>query len=209
MAVQKTIPRQGDLTVEDFLRLVEDGQKADLIDGVIYVASPDKLVNNDLNDFIQFVLGGYVDVRRLGRLTANRYAYFLTPRRAPEPDVAFVASAHSEILQQRGGDGGPDVAVEIVSDDSRTRDYREKKELYRAAGVAEYWILDPDRLRAEFHRLANGEYVPISLDESGIFRSAAVPGFWLKLDWLFADPLPSKYACLQELLRGDPGSIGP
>jgi hypothetical protein len=33
--------RKGDCAFEEFLVLVEDGQKADLLDGVIYMASPD------------------------------------------------------------------------------------------------------------------------------------------------------------------------
>ncbi len=39
------------VTVEDFYDLVPDGQKADLIDGVIYTASPDSLCANELTLF--------------------------------------------------------------------------------------------------------------------------------------------------------------
>ena len=40
------------ITVEQFYALVEDGQKADLIDGVIYMASPDTLTSDQLAGFI-------------------------------------------------------------------------------------------------------------------------------------------------------------
>ena len=39
------------ITIKDFYRLVPDGQKADLIDGVIYMASPDSTENNRINNF--------------------------------------------------------------------------------------------------------------------------------------------------------------
>ncbi len=49
--------------------------------------------------------------------------------------------------------GSPDAAVEVVSRDSRSRDYGLKKHAYEKAGVSEYWIIDPMQNRAEFHRL--------------------------------------------------------
>src|SRR5262249_48495267 len=41
--------RSGVFTFDDFCLLVKDGQKADLIDGVIYMASPDNTEAADLN----------------------------------------------------------------------------------------------------------------------------------------------------------------
>jgi len=96
--------------------------------------------------------------------------------------------------------GGPDIAVEVVSRDSRHRDYNEKRQLYLEAGVAEYWVIDPLKQRVEFLRLENGRYNVVRLDQDRTFRSAVVPGFWLDVEWLLTDPLPSAYRCLQEIL---------
>jgi hypothetical protein len=41
------------VTVDDFYALVGDGEKADLIDGVIYLASPDSLQNDQLAGFLR------------------------------------------------------------------------------------------------------------------------------------------------------------
>jgi hypothetical protein len=44
MAMIRTSRVAGEqVTAEEFLRLIPDGQKADLIDGVIHMASPDSL----------------------------------------------------------------------------------------------------------------------------------------------------------------------
>jgi hypothetical protein len=52
--------RDNDLvTVEEFACLVPDGQKADLIDGVIYMASPDTRRNDRLAGLIKFLMQGY------------------------------------------------------------------------------------------------------------------------------------------------------
>jgi Uma2 family endonuclease len=96
--------------------------------------------------------------------------------------------------------GGPDIAVEIVSRDSRQRDYGEKKQLYAEAGVAEYWIIDPLQQRCEFHRLHVGRYALVPLEHNRLFRSAALAGFWLDVEWLLAKSLSNEYEILQEIL---------
>jgi Uma2 family endonuclease len=190
------------VTVDEFHALVEDGQKADLIDGVIHVASSDTLQNNDLNGFVYYLLRGYVAARRLGgKVVINRYAFELTETRAPEPDVAYIRPERLELAEQRSMRGGPDIAVEIVSRDSRTRDYVEKKQLYLEAGVPEYWLIDPLARRAEFLHLTLDRYEVIPLNRNRIFESGVLSGFWLDVEWLLADPLPNDYDCLQEILR--------
>lgn len=96
--------------------------------------------------------------------------------------------------------GSPDAAVEVVSRDSVSRDYIDKKRIYEKSGVSEYWIIDPLRQRMEFHRLKQGKYQLVPLEDDHIFRSHVIPGFWLDANWLLADPLPNPYECLQELL---------
>jgi Uma2 family endonuclease len=199
-------PDGGLYTVDDFIRLVPDGQKADLIDGVIYMSSPDTNRSDDLTNFVHFLIDGFAAARKLGRVKGSRYAFALTRHRAPEPDVAFVSTARQAILEERAGSAGPDIAVEVVARDSRSRDYKEKFRLYREAGVAEYWIIDPRQRCALFHRLEAGEYLLMPLADERIFRSAALPGFWLDVTWLLADPLPNRWDCLQQILAGDPPS---
>jgi Uma2 family endonuclease len=209
MALETAAPRAAALpddrfTVDDFTVLVPDGQKADLIDGGIYVASPDTPRNNELGSFIQVLLDGYASARELGKVFASRVAFELSRHDAPEPDVAFVAAEHLERVGESRVMGGPDLAVEVVSRDSRRRDYVEKKRLYERAGVREYWIVDPLRQRAEYHRLEGDRYVQVPLARDRIFRSEALAGFWLDVDWLFLRPLPNKFRCLGEILAGDP-----
>src|SRR5437899_139118 len=142
------------VTFSEFYRLVPDGQKADLLDGVIYMASPDNDRSNDLNSFLDGLVRMYNDAERLGgRVFINRFAFRLTRYRAPEPDVGYVRKARLHLITRREMRGSPDVAVEVVSRDSRSRDYGLKKRIYEKAGVREYWIIDPIKKRAEFHRL--------------------------------------------------------
>lgn len=189
------------ITVEEFYNLVPDGQKADLIDGVIYMASPDSRRSNDLTGFIEFLLRGFVEAKAMGgKVFANRFAFKLTPLRAPEPDVAYVSPDRLHLVEEGGMRGGPDIAVEIVSRESRPRDYGEKKQIYQEAGVREYWIIDPLQQRMEFHRLSDGRYELTPLEQNRLFRSSVIPGLWLDVNWLLADPLPNAYETLQQLI---------
>jgi Uma2 family endonuclease len=189
------------VTVEEFFCLVPDGQKADLIDGVIYMASPDTRRSDRLGGWIKFLLQGYAAVKGLGEVYGSRFAFELTEFRAPEPDVAFVRTERLTLVEDRRMVGGPDIAVEVVARDSRQRDYGEKKQLYADAGVTEYWIIDPLQQRCEFHRLHEGRYELVPLEHNRIFRSAVLEGFWLDVEWLLAEKLPNEYDILQELVR--------
>lgn len=193
------------VTAEDFYRLIPDGQKADLIDGVIYMASPDSLRANKLTVFLCWLMRGFVEARGSGgEVLSSRFAFELTDIRAPEPDVAYVRPQRLHLLEEARMRGGPDIAVEIVSRESRSRDYGEKRQLYQDAGVPEYWIIDPVQQRAEFLVLGSGRYELAVLEENRRFRSRALPGFWLDVDWLLADPLPSATGCLQRILSDQP-----
>ena len=188
-------------TVKDFYRLVPDGQKADLIDGVIYMASSDSTESDDINVFLICLIKAYVDYKNLGRVSASRFAYKLDEYNAPEPDIAFVRRERMDLIHETGMTGPPDLAIEIVAEESEARDYEVKKRLYEATGVQEYWIIDPLGMNVEFYRLVGGKYERMPLEDGNIFRSDALAGFWLDVNWLFARPMPSAYTMLREILE--------
>lgn len=195
-------PAKDLITVSEFFRLIPDGQKADLLNGAIYMASPDSIRSNRLTGFVEYLMRGYNDAKQIGgEVFVTRVAYRLTKYSAPEPDVGYVGPDRLHLIQATRVWGGPTVAVEIVSRDSRRRDYVLKKRAYQKAGVSEYWIIDPIKNQTQFFRLRNGVYALVPLEDGHIFRSEALPGFWLDVNWLLADPLPSVYQCLQQILQ--------
>src|ERR1051325_10680481 len=129
-------------TFDDFCALVPDGQKADLIDGVIYMASPDNTEAADLLTWLGGLLTFYVDERDLGKVYFSRVAFRLSEYHGPEPDIASVQKSRLGLVERGYVDGPPDLAVEIVSPDSIERDYQKKRKQYEKAGVPEYWIVD-------------------------------------------------------------------
>jgi Uma2 family endonuclease len=189
------------VTFHEFYGAVNDGEKADLIAGVIYRSRSDALSENKLTGLVAMLVDGFAASHNLsGAVLMHRYAFKLGEFDGIEPDVAYVTPARSHLVGEEFMDGGPDIAVEVASRDSRSRDYGEKRELYRSAGVSEYWIVDPLQRRVEFWRLQDGQYELAPLEHNRIFRSQVIPGLWLNLEWLLAKELPRAYHCLQEIL---------
>lgn len=89
------------------------------------------------------------------------------------PDVAWYAEAPVETsgaVRSRV----PDVVVEVLSPSTRGNDLGVKADVYRRAGVAEYWVVDPEAGTAALARFADGEASLVEVDE---LRSLRLPGF--------------------------------
>jgi Uma2 family endonuclease len=119
-----------------------------------------------------------------------------------EPDVIFLANQHLDHLAEERLTGPADLVIEIVSDDSVTRDRVDKFDEYEAAGISEYWLIDPrpNRQRVQFFQLdERGQYQSIPLDNEGVYRSKILFGFWVKADWLWTETLPSPLWALSQI----------
>ena len=100
--------------------------------------------------------------------------------------------------------GAPDLALEIVAPDSLDRDTVVKRDVYERAGVREYWIVNLLDSRCTFLRLHEKKYRDVTPASRAVFRSEAVPGFWLDPAWLFAEELPDGLDCLNRILGSNP-----
>ena len=197
-----TVPtRSGSFTYDDFCALVTEDQKADLIDGVIYMASPENVDANKLFLWLVTVINLYVRQKKLGQVFGSRVACRLDDNNAPEPDILFVSAEHEDRIRPGGVEGPPDLALEIVSPESVDRDYDTKRRQYQRFGIPEYWIVDEEEQRVTLLRLgARGRYREVAA-RKGVFHSQALKGFRLDPSWLWQDPRPDELEILQQLLE--------
>jgi Uma2 family endonuclease len=191
------------ITFDEFCRVVDGKQKADLIDGVIYMASPDNTDANALAGWLFWVIQGYVEEKDLGEVFVNRVAFRLSDSNAPEPDIAFVRKGRLKAVKRGFVQGPPDLAVEVVSPESVQRDYDKKRGQFERFGVREYWIVDEPEKKFTLLRLRQGNLREVRA-RKGEIVSVAVPGFWLRPEWLWQKPLPKRSSTLRLILKGRP-----
>lgn len=185
---------------EEFLAWCGDDVRAEWVDGKIIMMSPASKVHARLARFLTSVLGDFVDERELGEVLGTEFHARLNSALRRTPDVLFVSEASSERLLPQHLEGPPDLAMEIVSPESVDRDWHQKYSEYQAAGVREYWIIDPLQQRVEAHTLSpSGLYQPVAL-EGGRLLSSVVPGFYLRPEWLWRARPPKISIVLKELL---------
>jgi Uma2 family endonuclease len=184
------------LTLEQFKRLVKDGMKADLINGVMFVTIPASYTHERLFGFLMRLVGDYVEAKDLGVILGSRSLVEVGPRDGYEPDLCFVAQNRLDIINETSIIGPPDLVIEIISPSTRRHDAYAKKQGYARLGVPEYWLIDPDNRAVVFYRLTESGYVEDPV-EDGVYHSLAVPGLWLRLDWLWDHPKVAD--CLREL----------
>ena len=114
------------------------------------------------------------------------------------PDILFVARANLARMHNEYLDGPADLVVEVISPESRRRDRITKFGEYEQGGIREYWIIDPKNKTQEFFvRDDNGKFQSVAVGSNGIYRSTVLEGFWLNVNWLWQQPLPS----LMEVLK--------
>jgi len=195
-----TATRIKSYTFEDFCFLVKDGQKADLIDGVIYMSSPDNTDANELFVWLLGVLSLFIEAKDLGKVYGSRVALRLDDRNAPEPDIAFVLKKRLHLVKRGHIAGAADLALEIISPDSVERDYVKKRKQYQRAGIPEYWIIDELKRKVILLRLDSKGKYQVVRPVKGELHSRVLPGFWLHPEWLWQKPLPKVLDIFYQIL---------
>lgn len=194
-------PKTELLTFEQFCDRIHEDQKADLIKGVMYMQSPPSDLHEALFAFLFPLLVNYVRHKKLGIVRGSKSAVRLSEHDGPEPDILFVSKERQHIVKHAYVDGAPDLIVEIISPSTAHIDRVKKKNQYAEFGVREYWMIDPNRQIAEFLRNHGGKWEPITLSIEGIFRSQAVPEFWMRVDWLWAEEFPDPLETVMQILN--------
>jgi len=185
-------PSFSKMTYHHFLRTVRDDAYSEWVDGEVVPMTPVSRDHNELSIFLLALLRYYVDAQNLGKVFCEPFQMKTGPDLpGRSPDVLFVSKKRLDQVKKNHLQGPADLAVEIVSPDSRVRDRGEKFYEYEQGGVREYWIIDPVRKHAEFYALGKGGiYVLMNVGEGGIFRGQVLKGLWLKVSWLWQAPLP-------------------
>ncbi len=189
LAVLQTPTQPGKLTYEEFLAWADEDTLAEWVEGEIIMTSPASNKHQDISGFLESLLRIFVESRQLGVVRGAPFQMKLEHGR--EPDLLFIAADHVGRLRETYLDGPADLVVEIISPESVGRDRGDKFYEYARGGVPEYWLLDPQTAWAEFYLLEDGRYRLAFAGQEGDYHSQVLPGFWLRTEWLWQQPLPA------------------
>ena len=130
-------------TLKDIYNL-PDGERAELIDGIIYMMSPPKAAHQRIVSKLHGEIYEYIK-RNKGEceIFPAPFAVFLNAddKTYVEPDISIICDKSK--ITEDGCNGAPDWIIEVVSQSSRRIDKLIKLLKYRSSGVKEYWIVDP------------------------------------------------------------------
>ncbi|RME77682.1 MAG: Uma2 family endonuclease [Chloroflexi bacterium] len=179
------------LTFEEFLQTYMDVH-AELVNGDVQIMTPATDKHQDLVGWLSSIMRLFAETHGLGVVRSAPLTMRIPGKDAHgrEPDIMFISQERMNILKPTYLAEPADLVIEIISPESVGRDRGEKFVEYEAAGVREYWLIDPDREQAEFYQLADDGRYRLQPTPDGRYESQILPGFWLNVMWLWQEPLP-------------------
>ncbi len=183
-----TGPMQGTWTYADWERLPADGNRYEVIGGVLYMTTAP-------SNFHQWILQSLV--RYLGIPAMDQGLAYCFP--APigvlmpgcdpvQPDYVVIRRENAGIIRERRIRGVPDLLIEILSPPNRAFDEATKLAAYATAGVPEYAIIDPAaQTVAVYQQATTGSYgAPTVYAATETAYFACLPGVGVPVGALFA-----------------------
>lgn len=176
-------------------------KKAELIEGVVYVASPVRIrLHSQPHARIMAWITHYWAATP-GVQVADNGTYRLDEDNEPQPDVSMwidqPVSGGAWIDEDDYLAGAPELLVEVAAS-TASIDLGDKKRAYQRIGVQEYLVLQVYEQKASWFRWQDGEYQEIPADAQGILRSVLFPGLWLDPAKFWAADLSGLIAIVQQ-----------
>lgn len=190
------------MTFEAYLDWQPEGGLTEWVAGEGIQFMPASNAHQRIVNLFIALLSFFVDAKQLGKVFSGPFTMRVSPEgNGREPDVFVVLNGNAGEETEKAFIGAADIVIEVVSTDSVQRDRLEKFDEYEAAGVKEYWVIDPrpNRNRADFYqRDTTGRFYSIPLIDGYIFRSRVLSGFWINTDWLW-DTKPNVVEIYQQI----------
>jgi Uma2 family endonuclease len=182
------------LTRDEFERryaAMPDLKKAELIEGVVYMGSPVRLVQHGQPECDLSAWLGFYAVLTPGLSRGANSTVRLDLDNEPQPDLLLripeTAGGASRVDIDGYVEGPPELVVEVAAS-SVSYDLHQKLHAYRRNGVLEYLVHRVDDGEVDWFVLERGAYARMQPDRDGLLKSRTFPGLWLDV---------------QALLRGD------
>lgn len=175
-------------------------KKAELVEGVVYVASPVRYEFHGLPHVQLATWLGVYQSATPGVFAADNVTVRLDAKNEVQPDLLLrwdeAQGGQSRISPDNYIEGAPELIAEIASS-SAAYDLHDKKDVYCRCGVKEYLVWVATEKIFYWFCLENQVYVREMPDAQGIIKSRVFPGLWLNVPALLNGQLQTVLETLQ------------
>jgi Uma2 family endonuclease len=175
-------------------------RKAELIEGVVYMASPLRFRPHAKPHGRLITWLGVYEAATPCIEMGIEPTVRLDIDNEPQPDGVLLISTesggHSTLSEDEYVEGAPELVVEIAAS-SAAIDLGDKKRAYRRSGVQEYIVWQVFDQKIDWFQLQDGDYVLLVPDEQGVLHSQVFPGLWLNVEAMLRGEMRSVLAVLQ------------
>lgn len=174
-----------------FHRLYEqtpEGFKAELIRGIVYVASPTSSHHGGPHARAIVWIGVYSS-ETVGTDVMDNTTNIIGPEDEPQPDgflIVLPECGGQTTIDEKGYIHGPAELVVEVANSSRAIDLNAKRDAYELAGVREYVVFEVKGSRVHWFVRRESRFEELKPGTDGVFRSEVFPGLWLHSKGFFA-----------------------
>jgi len=151
------------LTYRDYEALPNDGRRYEIHDGELSVTPSPSFDHQFISSRLYLHVAKWVEAHPGGVLLYAPLDVILSDRpdetSIVQPDILYMAPDRMAQTSRRGIEGGPTLAVEILSPSTRTIDRVTKRGLYARYRVPHLWLVDPDARALEAFSLEGDRYV--------------------------------------------------
>lgn len=172
-------------TADDLWTLTREGQRLELIEGVLVEMSPTGDVHTELSLWLGKLILDHVLANNLGVVSGADGGYILStdPATVCAPDVGFISQGRRTPRTGKFYTVAPDLAVEVVSPHDSAQEIRRKVRLYLRAGTRLVWVIYPDERFIDVYR---PDERPSTLEGEDVLDGGDVlPGFAVTVDQVF------------------------
>lgn len=176
-----------------------DGQQTEWQAGKVVQQVSNNSRHQIILGFLYRLLMNFLELRELGQvILAGLPMYINDEVSARQPDLMIVLNPKLNQIKVNYFEGPADIVVEIVSPGSERVDRADKLVEYEAAGVPEYWLIDPLRKEAVIYVLnEEGIYQANPLDDERRLQSTVLIGFLFNPAVLWQEQLPKGSILMQ------------
>ena len=179
------LPVQGEWGEADLLRILHVNGFIEWTDGRLEFLPMPSILHQRLIKFLFRLLFSAVEETGRGEVLPGPFNVDVLPGKWREPDLAVMLAENAHRVGDESWQGA-DLVVEVVSPDDPRRDYERKRSEYAAAGIREYWIIDPRHRRFLLLSLDGDAYREAAVAEgTGAVASVLLDGLSVDLADLF------------------------